>query len=433
MPSSIDRSIIGLAIPATLTVGAEPLYELTDVAILGRVGTPELAGAALGGAVLVTTYGVFIFLLFGTTAAVARLAGAGRSREAAERGMQAIWVGVALGFALAAVGTVVAEPLIGLISDGGRVTEAALVYLRISLIGLPAFFIAMAGAGYLRGRGDTRTPLWISLWGVGLNLVIEIILIFGLGFGVAGSALGTVIGKWAAATVFIALVARAARSYGAPLRPNRQQMFTTTAAGVPLMVRTAALRVAVGGAAVAAGRLGEVELAAYAIAFQVWSFLAYVGDGLEVSGQVLVAEALGRRDPEHARLVGDRILRFGLLGGLIVGAALLVLHRLLPAVFTGDDEVRGLVAMSLVWVAAMQPVNLITFSLDGILVGAADLWFLALAMVGATIAFVPLAWLVVVRELSLGALWAAVAAFMAMRLGVLGVRYVRNSWLTPTR
>jgi Na+-driven multidrug efflux pump len=210
-------------------------------------------------------------------------------------------------------------------------------------------------------------------------------------------------------------------------------MLTTTTTGFPLMVRTAALRVAVGGAAVAAGRLGEAELAAYAIAFQIWAFLAYVGDGLEVSGQVLVAEALGRRDPERARLVGDRILRFGLLGGVIVGACLLVLHRLLPGAFTGDEEVRRLVATSLVWVAAMQPVNLLTFSLDGILVGAADLWFLAGAMVGAAIVFVTLAWLVVARGLSLGALWAAVAAFMAMRLGVLGVRYVRNSWLTPTR
>jgi putative MATE family efflux protein len=431
--ATIDRSIIGLAIPATLTVGAEPLYELTDVAILGRVGTSQLAGAALGGAVLVTTYGIFIFLLFGTTAAVARLVGADRLREAAERGVQAIWVGLALGLALAAVGTVAAEPLIGLLSDDGRVAEAALVYLRISLIGLPAFFIAMAGAGYLRGRGDTKTPLWISLWGVGLNLAIEIVLIFGLGFGVAGSALGTVIGKWAAAAVFAALVARSARSHGALLRPDRRQMLTTTTTGLPLMVRTAALRVAVGGAAVAAGRLGEAELAAYAIAFQIWAFLAYVGDGLEVSGQVLVAEALGRRDPERARLVGDRILRFGLLGGVIVGACLLVLHRLLPGAFTGDEEVRRLVATSLVWVAAMQPVNLLTFSLDGILVGAADLWFLAGAMVGAAIVFVTLAWLVVARGLSLGALWAAVAAFMAMRLGVLGVRYVRNSWLTPTR
>lgn len=431
--TEIDRSIGRLAVPAVLTAAADPLYELTDTAILGRLGTAALGGAALAGAVLVTTYGIFIFLLFGTTAAVARLSGEGRHRAAAERGIQSMWVGLAIGTTLAIAGIPAAGPIIGVLGGTGEVADAALTYLRISLAGLPALFVVMAGAGYLRGRGDTRTPLWLAWSGVILNLVVEIVLIYGLGAGVAGSAAGTVIAKTTVAVAFAVIVVRSARAHRARLAPLPRRMLATTTAGVPLIVRTAALRLAVGGAAVAAARLGEHELAAYAIGFQVWSFLAYVGDGLEVSGQVLVARGLGRAEPARARLAADRILRFGALGGLSFAVALLAVHRVLPTVFTPDARVRELTATSLAWVAAMQPVNLIAFSLDGILVGADDLWFLAGAMVAATTLFAPIAWLVASRDLGLSALWLTVAGFMVTRVGILGGRYLSSSWLKPTR
>lgn len=433
LATDIDRSIARLAVPAVLTAAADPLYELTDTAILGRLGTAELGGAALAGAVLVTTYGIFIFLLFGTTAAVARLSGEGRHRAAAERGIQSMWVGLALGATLGIAGIPAAGPIIRALGGTGPVADAALTYLRISLASLPALFVVMAGAGYLRGRGDTRTPLWLAWGGVALNLVIEIVLIYGLGMGVAGSAAGTVIAKTAVALAFGVIVVRSARFHAARLAPIPRRMLATTTAGVPLIVRTAALRLAVGGAAVAAARLGEYQLAAYAIGFQVWSFLAYVGDGLEASGQVLVAESLGRSDPARARLAAARILRFGAWGGLAFAFALISVHRLLPAVFTPDARVRELTATSLAWVAAMQPVNLVAFSLDGILVGADDLWFLAGAMVAVTLLFAPIAWVVAARDVGLSALWMTVAGFMVTRVGILGGRYLSSSWLRPTR
>ena len=420
--ASLNRRIAAIAVPAMLTVAAEPLYDLTDTAILGRLGTAQLGGAALAVAVLGLGYAVFIFLMFGTTGSVARLLGAGDPRAAVHRGVGALWLGAGLGVVAALVLWPAAVPLLRLFGGRGRVLTEATTYFTVSLWGFPAFLVVMAGAGYLRGTADTRTPLLIALVSVALNLVGEVVLIIGLGFGVGASAGTTVAAKTFGAALYVVLVARAARHHRVPLGPDREVIAELGRAGWPLFIRTASLRLALAVAYGTATGLGTVSLAAWAIVLQLWSFLAYVTDGLEVAGQALVGAAVGARDRESLRRIASRILLWACGLGAALGVGVIGLHRVLPELFTHDAAVVELAAGVLVWVGVTQPVNAVAFALDGILVGADDLWFQAVAMTGAMVAFVPLAWWASSSAATLGALYAAWSAFMVLRVVLLGTR-----------
>src|SRR5690606_33059015 len=111
--SPYDREIARLAIPAFGALVAEPLYVLTDTAIVGHLGTPQLGGLAVASTILLTLHSAFIFLAYGTTAAVSRLLGAGDHREAAHQAVQSLWLAGLIGVALVAVGLVASDVLVG--------------------------------------------------------------------------------------------------------------------------------------------------------------------------------------------------------------------------------------------------------------------------------------------------------------------------------
>ena len=159
--SPLDGEILRLAAPALGALAAEPLYLLVDTAIVGHLGTTQLAALALAASVLSTLTGLCIFLTYGTTAQVARLHGAGEEQRAGQLAAQALWLALAIGLAIAVICIALAGPMIHLIGGSGESSELAERYLRISALGLPLALIALAGQGHLRGIGDLRTPLII--------------------------------------------------------------------------------------------------------------------------------------------------------------------------------------------------------------------------------------------------------------------------------
>jgi putative MATE family efflux protein len=424
-----DREILALAVPALGALVAEPLYVLADTAVVGRLGTVPLAGLAAANGVLVTLFAVFIFLAYGTTASVARLLGAGEDRRAAHHAVQAIWLALALGTVVGVLGFVAAPWLLGLLGATGAVLDEALVYLRVSLSGVPAMLVVYAGTGYLRGLQDTRTPFVVAVGSATANLVIECVLIFGLGYGIGASALSTVIAQWSAAGLYLWWVARAVRRHAVSLRPDRRAVGDQLVVGRDLLVRTIALRAAFVASVAVAARFGPTSLAAHQISIEIWTFLALVLDAVAIAGQALTGRHLGAGDAAEARAVGRRMIEWGVAAGVVLGVGLAATHTVVPAVFSTDEAVRALTASLLLIAAAMQPLNGAVFALDGILIGAGDLRFLAVAMVISIAAFVPLAVGVAVADLGVTWLWGALAVFMAARAVTLGLRFTGDRWL----
>lgn len=111
--------------------------------------------------------------------------------RAGEIAAQALWPALGLGALLTLVCLSLAGPLIALLGGEGETARLAERYLRISAAGLPMALLALAGQGFLRGIGDLRTPLYVIGAGQAVNVVLELLFVYGLGWGLDGSALGT--------------------------------------------------------------------------------------------------------------------------------------------------------------------------------------------------------------------------------------------------
>ena len=426
--SPFDRDIARLALPAVGALAAEPLYVLTDTAIVGRLGTPQLGGLAVAATLVLTGYSVFIFLAYGTTGTVARFLGAGQADRAAAQGVQALWLAGGIGVAVAALGLAFAEPAVSLMGADGDVAGYALTYLRISMVGVPSLLLVLAGTGYLRGLQDTRTPLVVAVASALGNLVVELVLVFGLDLGIAGSAWSTVLAQTGAAAVYVTIVARHVRAAAVPVRPDPVALRALATVSRDLFVRTAALRASLLVATAVATRTGVVDLGAHQVAFELWSFLALVLDAIAIAGQAMVGRLLGAGDGGRARAASRRMVEWGVAAGLALGLVVLALAEVLPRLFSDDEQVVRLAGFLLLWVAVLQPVNAVVFVLDGVLIGAGDLRFLAWAMTLAAVAFVPVAAAVRLLDLGIGWLWAAITLLMVVRLVTLGARWRSGAW-----
>ena len=428
-PGPHDREILRLALPALGALAAEPLYVLADTAIVGHLGVRPLAGLAVAGIVLTEAFAVFNFLAYSTTAGVARFVGAGDRRRAAELGVDGLWLALGLGTALAVVGLISSSLVINLMGASARVHPYALTYLRISLLGAPMLLVTLAGTGYLRGLQDTRTTLVVAVAANVANLALEVLFVFGFGWGIAGSAWGTVIAQTGSAVAFAVIVARTARAAGASPWPRRAGVRKVAVVGGPLIVRTASLIIVFVAATNLAARMGDREVAAHEVAFQVFMFLALSLDALAIAGQAMIGRFLGASDARQARAAAQRMLEWGVVVGVGVAVVLAATRPWIAAVFTDVAGVRSLAEDLLLVVALLQPLNAVVFVLDGVLIGAGDQRYLARAMVGATLlGFVPAAALVSGLDAGVVALWGALACwFVARGIGV-GVRYAGNRW-----
>lgn len=426
-----DREILRLAVPAFLALVAEPLFLLADAAIVGHLGTPELAALGVAGAVLTTAVGLCIFLAYGTTASVARRIGAGDTRGALAQGIDGIWLAVLIGTPFTLAGIASAGWLTGLFGASGEVSGLATAYLRIALGGLTPLLVMLAATGVLRGLQDTRTPLVAAVGGNVLNVVLNLVLVYGVGpvpgFGLNGSAVGSLLAQLATAAFLVAVVVRAARREGAPLTPDLQGIRAAARAGVALVVRTLTLRAALLLTVyVAAGLGGDAELATHQLAFTLWTFLAYTLDAIAIAAQAITGRQLGAGDLTGARSATRRMVQWGIGFGVVTGLALALAAAWLPPLFSPDPRVQELLVPVLLVAALAQPLAGYVFVLDGVLIGAGDGRYLAWGGLAVLAAYAPLALLAG----SLTGLWIAFGfGFMAARAVVLGLRARSERWM----
>ena len=423
-----DAEILRLALPALGALVAEPLYVLTDTAVIGHLGTPQLGGLAVAGTVLTTGFWLFNFLVYGTTGAVARALGAGRERAAAGVAVNALWAALVLGATLAVLGLWLAPAAVGLMGPSDAVRPHALTYLRISVLGAPAVLVGLVGVGYLRGVQDTATPLRIAVIANLANLVMEVVAIYGLGFGIAASAWSTVVAQVGAAAVFARLIARHVGAAGVSWRPEPAGLRALAVMGRDLLVRTGSLLAALAVATGVASRLGTVELAAHQIAFQLWTFLALVLDAVAIAAQAMIGRLLGAGRADAARAAARRMLVWGAAAGVVFAVVVALGRPALARLFTGDPEVVAMAGGVLWLVALFQPLNAVVFVLDGVLIGAGDLRFLAGAMLATLTVFLPAALSVAALDLPLATLWLAIGLLMVARLVAVTWRFSGTGW-----
>jgi len=424
-----DAEILRLAVPAFGALVAEPLFLLADSAIVGRLGTTPLGGLGVASQALTTLVGIAIFLAYGTTAAVSRQLGAGNQAAAIRQGIDGLWLAVIIGLIVLAVCWPVAPLIVQAFGGTAAVTGQATIYLRISLLGAPSMLLVLAGTGVLRGLQDTRTPLTVAVGANVVNVILNAVLVLGLHWGIAGSAWGTAIAQTGAAACYLAIVARGARRAGVNIAPDGGGLRAAAGAGASLVVRTLALQVVLIVITAIAARQGNAAIAAHQIAFRIWILLAYALDAIAIAGQAITGKSLGAGDVPGARAATNRMIGWGVVYGVVFGGLLAVAIPVLPAVFAAAPDVRRLLGPVLLVAAIQQPIAGVVFVLDGVLIGAGDQDYLALAGLAATAVFGVAATVVVTEHAGLLALWLAFTIWMLARFGTLTLRARGSRWL----
>lgn len=425
--SELDRRIVSLAVPALGSLAIEPLYVLADTAIVGRLGTAPLAGLAIASTVLSTLVWISNALSFGTTTRVALLTGKGDEAGAASVTGQGLWLCVVFGVPAGALVAVLARPVASALGGKGDVLEAAVTYLQISAVGIPFVLVSLLGYGWFRGLSDTRTPLKVVFGANAVNIALEVLFVYGLDWGVAGSAWGTVIAQVLSAAWFLSMgIAR--------LRPPVwDEMRRLLVIGRDLVIRTSALVGVLVLSTSVAARVSAATVAGHQIALTLFTFLALMVDALAITAQALIGTRLGGGDVDGAVAVSRRLLRIGAGVGLVIGGLVAASAPFLPHVFTADDAVADRATVALLFLGVLQVPAGIAFVLDGVLMGASDFRFLKWTTLAGALAFVPFAAAVLSDHgLGITVIWIGLLAWMTARAAVCAVRFSRTEQWTSS-
>jgi putative MATE family efflux protein len=424
--SPYDREIFGLALPALGALAAEPLYLLADTAMVGHLGTEQLAALAIAATLLSGAFTLFNFLTYGTTAQVARLSGAAAHEEAGRLAAQALWLASGIGMLLTATLAALAVPLVDLMGADGHTADLAVMYLRIGSLGLPFALIALAGQGFLRGVSDLRTPLVIVVVANVANVLLNLLFIYGFDWGLAGSAWATVVAQLGMGVAFVAALLRAPAT---SRRPSLARMRPMARIGSEIFVRTTALYASFLVAGAVLARVGNDSLAAHQVAFQLFVFLALVLDAVAIAGQVIVGRSLGAGDADEAYRAAKRMIELSIAAGAVFAVVMLALTDVLPRAFTSDADVID--ELHKIWplFALMQPANGAVFALDGILIGAGDTRFLMWGMLASSLlVFVPVALTSLALDFGIVGVWCGLVGLIAARLVSCGWRFRGRRW-----
>ncbi|MGV0345177.1 MATE family efflux transporter [Corynebacterium coyleae] len=368
------RDILMLALPALGVLAANPLYLLLDTAVVGRLGTAQLAALAAGAAIQSTVTTQLTFLSYGTTARSSRFYGAGKRDQAVEEGVQATWVALGVGAILALIVWVFAQPLAMALAGDVDTSVRAASWMRVSAFAIPMTLIVMAGNGWMRGVQNTRLPFYLTLCGL-IPGAISLPLLVNQ-YGLVGSAISNVIGMGITSTLFVVFLIREHRTSGRGWAPQWSVISKQLVLGRDLILRSLSFQVSLLTAAAVAGRFGVVALAAHQLMLQLWNFLTLVLDSLAIAAQTLTGSALGRAGAQDARAVGEHALKYSMVFAVVLAVVFALFREPILGLFTQDQAVVDTLQLPWLLFIAMIIAGGAVFALDGVLLGAADAAYL---------------------------------------------------------
>jgi putative MATE family efflux protein len=299
----------------------------------------------------------------------------------------------------------------------------------VRAFGVPFLLLAYVGHGAFRGVGNTRTPLLIVVAANILNGVLDVVLVFVFGFGLAGIAAATVAAEVASVIGFALLIRRAGLPLAGHGLPNRAQVADLVVVSRDLFLRTGGLLAGFLAITAAAARADADVAAAHQVIWQVFILVSFMMDGFAIAAQSMVGSALGAGDREEARATGRALIGWGIIGGGGVGVVLWVAQVPITRIFTSEPEVLALIGTAWALASLMHALNGLVFVLDGVAMGAADFrylrtWTIAAAVIAGTMGQV---------GVSMGGgllwLWACVGVLMAVRGTSLALRIRGTRWL----
>lgn len=387
---SSSRQILALALPTFGQLIAEPTFILIDTAIVGHIGDAALAGLSIGSTIILTAVGLCIFLAYSTTAQVAHLLGAGKRREGLQAGIDGLWLALGIGIVLGLALFAAAEPLCRALGGQGEVLRQATLYTRAIVLGAPGMLLVYAANGIFRGLQKVRITLIAAVSGAILNTVLEVLFVLVFRWGIAGSGVATLIAQWYMGIFLVVPAILWARADGASLRPRLAGIAAAGGDGIPLFIRTLAIRAAMVVTVASAARMGTSVLAGFQAVNSSWNFAMNMLDSVGIAGQALVATALGAGDRPRARMLTKATGRMGALTGTAIGLGFAIIGLFAGHFFSPTPHIQLLIAVGMVTMGVFFPLQGWMMAIDGILIGARDYRYLAITCTLTAVVYIAL-------------------------------------------
>lgn len=419
MSAITHARVARIAVPVVLSNATVPLLGAVDTAVIGQLGQAAPLGAVgMGAVVLATLYWAFGFLRMSTSGLAAQAAGAGDRPERTAVLLRALMVAALAGAALIVLQVPLFAAAFAIAPASAEVEGLARTYLAIRIWGAPATIALYALTGWLVGVERTRGVLLLQLWQNGLNILLDLWFVLGLGWGIEGVAAATLIAEvtglmlalWLARDALGRLMLRAALTR----LSNRAALSRMFTASRDIMGRTILLQLSFTSFVFLGARFGDVTLAANQVLMQFLEITAYALDGFAIAAETLVGQAIGARAMGDVRRAGRIAMQWGFGGAALLALVFAALGGPIIDVITTAPEVRAAARDFLAWLALAPLIGVASWIYDGIFIGALQTRAMLVAMT-LSVAVYGAALVALIPLLGNHGLWAALMVLNATR------------------
>ncbi|MFT6870050.1 MATE family efflux transporter [Polaribacter sp.] len=431
------KRINKLAIPALIAGIAEPLLSITDTAIIGNIdvnATESLAAVGIVGAFISMLIWVFGQIRSAISSIISQYVGANKLDEIKNLPAQAIAIIVSGSLLVLAISYPFAEQIFQFYNASGSVLAYCVVYFKIRIFGFPFSLLVFAIFGTFRGLQNTFYPMIIAIIGASLNIVLDIILVYGVeGFipamNIEGAAYASVIAQITMAVISVVLLLKKTTISLNMKLPFHQEIPKLLNMIGNLFIRTIALNTALYFATSYATGYGKEYIAAYTIGLNIWLLGAFMVDGYSSAGNILAGKLLGAKEYRSLIALSSKLTKYGFFTGIIIASFGLVFYDAIGRVFTKDPLVLEQF-YHVFWIVILtQPLNAITFIYDGMFKGMGEMKYLRNVLLLSTgFVFIPTLLFFDWLDYKLVAIWIAFTFWILAR-GIPLIFKFRNKFL----
>jgi putative MATE family efflux protein len=436
-PGSSRRQIFGLAWPVILNNLLLTFVWIVDMAMVGRLGPKAVAAVGVSGQMFNMVMVISLAVTNGTIALVARFVGAEEKDRADSVLGQSLVLGAILSIPLMLPGVVAAARLFKLFGADAEVTRVGVPYLQMLMLGTVFIVASLVVSSALRGAGDTKTPLVISVAANVVNLILNYALIFGK-FGlprleVFGAGIATIIAFFVEAVTFLLVLWKGNLVLSLPaklLHLEKDIVRKILRIGTPSALEAGLIQGGMLWYMSVIATYGTDPLAAYLIGVSIMSLSFMPGFGFSVAASTLVGQSLGAKEPAEASAYGWESTKLAAIVMSLIGVGLFVAARPIGLIYVDEENVIAYIVIFVRILALCQPGMAVTFTLSGALIGAADTrWPLYASVVGMFLIRIPLAIVAAyVFGLSITWVWMIILADHYGKAVVLFLRFLSDRW-----
>jgi len=418
------KNINKLAIPALIAGIAEPLLSITDTAIIGNMesnATESLAAVGIVGAFISMLVWVFGQVRSAISSIISQYVGAHKLEEVNDLPVQATAIVLLGSFLVLAISYPFATQIFEFYNATGMILDSAVMYFKIRIFGFPFSLFVFAIFGTFRGLQNTYYPMLIAITGALLNIVLDIVLVYGIEGIIApmhieGAAYASVLSQIVMAGIAASFMVKKTSISLKVQLPFNKEIKRMLGMISNLFIRTIALNVALYFGTSYATSYGKEYIAAYTIGLNIWFLGAFMIDGYSSAGNILSGKLLGAKDYQTLLKLSRKLTKYG----FVIGGCLTIFGGLfyesIGTVFTKDPVVLEKFYASFWIILAMQPLCAITFIFDGMYKGMGEMKILRnLLLLSTGVVFIPVLLVFDAFDYKLHAIWIAFTCWIVVR------------------